>query len=138
MPDRFRIYNNENKPLSGWFTARQVVDCTQPEGFRSDWSIEWFTNETSRGIVTYDQVKRFADGGPLCLPEECLAGKDKLSLQEWEQRFSVTAGTHASGCRFVPDEFNDSRPYLFLLTDHIVSSVTAGTIWLVKRQSIEG
>ncbi len=71
MAELFRIYNESNLPLSRFLTASEVVFLFSENGvlphqvFPSDWSIEWFTGTVSRGMVSFDQVKRFADGGPL-------------------------------------------------------------------------
>lgn len=136
MRELFRVYNNDNRPVTGYLTATQVKHLVAPGEFPPLWSIEWFTGDVSRGMVTFDQVKRFAEGGNLVTPEE-VSRKDNITLEQWSQRYSVVVGTHDSGCRYVMDEFpscNEARTHLFRLTDYIVSSIVAGTIWLVKRQ----
>lgn len=136
MLDRFRVYNEHNEPVSKHLTAREVIFALDGStGFMTNWTIEWFSGDISKGTISFDQVKRFANGGYLCYPEES-AGKDKMSLQEWSNRFNVPVGVHATGSRYVPDEYREGRAFLWCLTDYIVSSVTAGTIWLIQRQNV--
>ena len=60
-----------------------------------------------------------------------------MTLAEWESMQPVTVGHHGRhGTRFVPDVAAlVDRSAAWRLTDYAVSSVTAGTIWLVRRGS---
>ena len=62
---------------------------------------------------------------------------ENLSLQEWEDYYGQLGQkvkTHKSGAKYVHDNMDVGREDLYHLTDYLVSSVSGGTIWLVKRK----
>ena len=63
-----------------------------------------------------------------------------MTLDQWLEESGNYVG-ESNGCKFVNDDFPPSYPNecryraeLFRLRDYVVSSVTAGTIWLVPRR----
>ncbi len=62
-----------------------------------------------------------------------------MTLHEWEAAHPrAYVGTHDSGARWVADTTTamtyDDRRLLWRLDDYLVTSVIAGTIWLVHRR----
>jgi hypothetical protein len=63
-----------------------------------------------------------------------------FTLAEWQHMTKVVVTLHTSGAYTVPDYSwltGQWRWELFHLKDYVVTSVTAGTIWLVERQQME-
>lgn len=60
-----------------------------------------------------------------------------FTLAEWQHVTKVTLKYHPSGAVSLPDYSwltNTWRWELHHLKDYVVSSITAGTIWLVERE----
>ena len=55
-----------------------------------------------------------------------------MTLKQWSEASNAVVND-SNGCKHVTDTCA-MRPALFRLTDYAVSSVTAGTIYLVPRQ----
>lgn len=55
------------------------------------------------------------------------------TLHEWCLANHVTAYEHGTGAYYIPDRDYANRWELFHLSDFVVSSVRAGTIWLVRK-----
>lgn len=65
-----------------------------------------------------------------------LSSERLFTLKEWEHMTKFYAKQHESGAYVLPDSThinNTWRWELFHLKDYVVSSITAGTIWLVSR-----
>jgi hypothetical protein len=60
-----------------------------------------------------------------------------FDLAEWHLMTNIYVKQHPSGAVSLPDQHLSDywRWELFHLTDYVVSSVTAGTIWLVERDN---
>jgi len=57
-----------------------------------------------------------------------------MTLQEWSTKFNVVVNQHPNGASYVPITINNSSYMeLWHLSDYLVSSIQAGTIWLVPR-----
>jgi len=54
-----------------------------------------------------------------------------MTLKEWSQLANISPQSH-EGCKIVPIILEHHRG-LFRLSDYLVSSVTGGSVWLVKR-----
>ena len=56
-----------------------------------------------------------------------------MTLREWQDKWDYIIGTSQTGAMFVTNDLVcGARSELFHLSDYAVSSVVAGTIWLVK------
>ena len=59
-----------------------------------------------------------------------------MTLAEWEEAYNHTAYSHPTGARYVHDRLagNDKTSWdMFHLSDYVVTSLTGGCYWLVKR-----
>ena len=59
-----------------------------------------------------------------------------MTLREWTAKWDYKPGTHKSGATYLVDDLVcGARSELFHLSDYAVSTVVAGTIWLVKGEA---
>lgn len=57
-----------------------------------------------------------------------------MTLNEWCDKNKIVAMTHPNGAKYVPEQdYGPLRTELWHLDDYHVSSVVAGTVWLVKK-----
>lgn len=63
--ETFTVYDEKNR-LQGTFSAGELA---QWKNFPAEWCIEWFTDTISRGLVSFDEVKSYANGGSLVTPK---------------------------------------------------------------------
>ena len=56
-----------------------------------------------------------------------------MTLKEWTDKWDYVVGVKANGAVYVDENLVCvAREELFHLSDYVVSSVVAGTIWLVR------
>lgn len=67
--------------------------------------------------------------------KSCITAGDTMTLQEWTDKFQTFTANHPSGAVGVPFGLLETPAYreIFHLNDFVISSITAGTIWLVPR-----
>ena len=59
-----------------------------------------------------------------------------MTLNEWKQKWDYVVTTHSSGAMVLPDDLVcGARSELWHLSDYVVSSVTGGSVWLIKRET---
>src|SRR5688500_11101767 len=63
---------------------------------------------------------------------------ERMTLQEWSDKTGVLVKTHESGAKVIPQVCIPDEEHwrLWKLTDYAVSSVTGGSVWLVKRERV--
>jgi hypothetical protein len=58
-----------------------------------------------------------------------------MTLSEWKEQSGHYVGDHKSGAKWIPANMPLPLHWeLYHLTDYVVSSITGGSIWLVKRK----
>jgi hypothetical protein len=58
-----------------------------------------------------------------------------MTLAEFAPRWPYTIVRHSSGAMVTPDADTPDRWRLWLLSDYVVSSVTGGSVWLIRRNA---